>query len=400
MPSSPRPRTILQIIPGLETGGAERTTIDIAAALAARGDRALVASAGGRLEGELRAAGGTLFRIDIGSKNPAAIAINALRLAWLARRERVDLLHARSRAPAWAALAACRATGLPLVTTYHGIYGERGAAKRLYNSVMARGDMVIANSAYTARLITERYGTEAARIVVIHRGTDLQRFRRESVEEPRRVALRREWGLSGAEKVVLNLARLTAWKGQKILIEAAALPPLAGHDRLVVVLAGHAQGRESYRREIEALIAARGLGGRVKIVGHCADVPAALAIADVAVIASTEPEAFGRAAVEAEAMGVPVVVTAHGAAPETVLAPPRVTAESRTGWHVPPGDPQSLAGAVAAALALGPAERQALAGRSRAHAERFSVEAMQAATLEVYHRVLSARPPRDGFLEP
>ncbi len=394
MPSSPRPRTILQIIPGLETGGAERTAIDIAAALAARGDRALVASAGGRLEGELRAAGGTLIRIDIGSKNPAAIAINALRLARLARRERVDLLHARSRAPAWAALAACRATGLPLVTTYHGIYGERSAAKRLYNSVMARGDVVIANSGYTARLIAERYGTEAARIVVIHRGTDLQRFRRESVEEPRRAALRREWGLTGTGKVVLNLARLTGWKGQKILIEAAALPPLAGIDGLLVVLAGDAQGRNSYRRELEALIAARGLGGRVTIVGHCADVPAALAIADVAVIASTEPEAFGRAAIEAEAMGVPVVATAHGAALETVLAPPHVAAESRTGWHVPSGDPQSMAEAVAAALALGPAERQALAGRSRAHAARFSVEAMQVATLAVYDRVLSARPPR------
>ena len=388
MPSSSRPRTILQVIPALDTGGAERTTIDIAAALAARGDRPLVASAGGRLEGELLAVGGILIRVKIGSKNPAVMAVNALRLARIARRDNVDLIHARSRAPAWAALAACRATGLPFVTTYHGIYGERGAAKRFYNSVMARGEAVIANSAYTAQLIADRYKTDPGRIVVIYRGTDVMAFHPDAVAPNRREAIRRQWGLNGSERVVLNLARLTGWKGQRVLIEAAATPPLVDHRELVFVLAGDTQGREAYRRELESRIAARGLSARVRIVGHCADVPAALAVADVAVIASTEPEAFGRAAVEAQAMGVPVVVTNLGAAAETVLAPPQVAAEMRTGWHVPPADPEALAQALAAALALHPADRQALAGRSREHAERFSVEGMQAATLAVYDRIL------------
>ena len=388
MPSSSRPRTILQVIPALDTGGAERTTIDIAAALAARGDRPLVASAGGRLEGELLAVGGILIRVKIGSKNPAVMAANALRLARIARRDTVDLIHARSRAPAWAALAACRATGLPFVTTYHGIYGERGAAKRFYNSVMARGEAVIANSAYTAQLIADRYKTDPGRIVVIYRGTDVMAFHPDAVAPTRREAIRRQWGLNGSERVVLNLARLTGWKGQRVLIEAAATPPLVDDRELVFVLAGDTQGREAYRRELESRIAARGLSARVRIVGHCADVPAALAVADVAVIASTEPEAFGRAAVEAQAMGVPVVVTNLGAAAETVLAPPQVAAEMRTGWHVPPADPEALAQALAAALALHPADRQALAGRSREHAERFSVEGMQAATLAVYDRIL------------
>ncbi|HWT30204.1 MAG TPA: glycosyltransferase [Propylenella sp.] len=388
MPSSSRPRTILQVIPALDTGGAERTTIDIAAALAARGDRPLVASAGGRLEGELLAVGGILIRVKIGSKNPAVMAANALRLARIARRDTVDLIHARSRAPAWAALAACRATGLPFVTTYHGIYGERGAAKRFYNSVMARGEAVIANSAYTAQLIAHRYKTDPGRIVIIYRGTDVMAFHPDAVAPNRREAIRRQWGLNGSERVVLNLARLTGWKGQRVLIEAAATPPLVDHRELVFVLAGDTQGREAYRRELESRIAARGLSARVRIVGHCADVPAALAVADVAVIASTEPEAFGRAAVEAQAMGVPIVVTNLGAAAETVLAPPQVAAEVRTGWHVPPADPEALAQALAAALALHPAERQALAGRSREHAERFSVEGMQAATLAVYDRIL------------
>jgi glycosyltransferase involved in cell wall biosynthesis len=391
MPSSSRPRTILQVIPALETGGAERTTIDIAAALAARGDRPLVASAGGRLESELEAAGGVLVQLNVGSKNPAQMALNAMRLARIARRENVDLIHARSRAPAWAALAACRATGLPFVTTYHGVYGERGAAKRLYNSVMARGDAVIANSEYTGQLIAERYGTDPQRIVVIHRGTDLTRFHPDAVVPARRDLIRRQWRLNGSERVVLNLARLTDWKGQRVLIEAAAAPPLANEEDIVFVLAGDAQGREAYRRELETLIAARRLTNRVRIVGHCADVPAALAAAEVAVVASTEPEAFGRAALEAQAMGLPVVATKLGAAAETVLAPPYVAAESRTGWHVPPRNSEAMARAIAAALALGAADRRALAGRSRAHAERFSVEEMQTATLRVYDRILDRR---------
>jgi glycosyltransferase involved in cell wall biosynthesis len=398
MRSSPprRPVTVLQVIPELGTGGAERTTIDVAAALVERGDRALVASAGGRLEPELKAAGGELIRLAVGGKFPAAIAANAVRLMRLIRREAVDLVDVRSRAPAWAALAACRRMGTPLVTTYHGIYGERSAPKRLYNSVMARGDLVIANSAFTARLIVERYGTPAERVVVIPRGTDLERFDPENVDESRRAALRLAWGLSGGERVILNLARLTAWKGQRVLIEAAALPPLA-ETGAVMILAGDDQGREAYRRELQALIAARGLIGRVRLVGHCDDVPAALSLADAAVVASTEPEAFGRAAIEAQAMGVPVVVSDLGAAPETVLAPPEVAAEARTGWRVPPGDPRALAGALTEALALGAAEHAVLASRARTHAGRFSVVAMRAATLSAYDRLLSRaghRPPQ------
>ena len=230
------------------------------------------------------------------------------------------------------------ATGVPFVTTYHGIYGETNALKRLYNSVMVRGAAVIANSRYTADLIRARYGTAADKIDVIPRGTDLDRFDPKNVDPVRRNALRQAWGIGRDKRIVLNLARLTGWKGQRVLIEAAALPPLAGREDIVFVLAGDAQGRDDYRAELERLIEARGLNGRVNIVGHCDDAPAAFAIADVAVIASTEPEAFGRTAVEAAAMGVPVVATALGATAETVLAPPAVQPGERTGWLVPPAN--------------------------------------------------------------
>jgi glycosyltransferase involved in cell wall biosynthesis len=383
--------TVLQVIPSLDTGGAERATIDIAAALADRGDRALVASEGGRFETELTEAGGTLVRLPTESKNPLTMALNARRLAQLIRRERVDIVHARSRAPAWSARIACRATGTPFVTTYHGIYGEKGKAKRLYNSVMAAGDIVIANSEYTARLIRERYATPAERIVVIPRGIDLAAFNANAVDEARCETLRRAWRIPLGARVVLQLARLSGWKGQEVLIQALTLPPLAGRGELVAILAGDAQGRDHYRRELEALTEAHGFSERVRIVGHCDDTPAAFALADVAVVASTEAEAFGRAAVEAAAMGVPVVATALGATEETVLAPPRVADTERTGWLAPPGDAGALAAAIDAALALSVEERRALGGRARRHAEEFATATMQARTLALYDRLHTER---------
>ena len=410
MPSSPkpssaastapgRPLTVLQVVPALDTGGAERATIDVAAALARRGDRSLVASAGGRLAAELADVGGTLVPLSVGSKGPIGIGLMALRLVRLIRREKVDIVHARSRAPAWAARLACRRTGVPLVTTFHGIYSERHAVKRRYNSVMARGDVVIANSHYTADLIKKRYGTPQQRIVVIPRGIDPARFHPAAVDAGRLEALRQAWGLTGQERLVLNLARLTAWKGQAVLIEAAALPPLALREGIVVVLAGDAQGRAQYRRALERSLAAHDLTGRVRIVGHCDDAPAALALADVAVIASSEPEAFGRTAIEAAAMGIPLVATALGATAETVMAPPRCRPEERTGWLVPPGDAAALATAIDAALGLLPAERRALAARAQRHAGRFTTQAMLEATLAVYDRLLSPNGDGESFVK-
>jgi glycosyltransferase involved in cell wall biosynthesis len=391
--ASPSRWTVLQILPSLETGGAERTAVDVAAALAAAGHRALVASEGGRMVAELEAAGAEPVPFPAATKNPLSMALNVGRLAGLVRRERVDLLHARSRAPAWVALAAARRTGIPFVTTYHGAYRAGSRAKALYNSVMARGDAVIANSAWTAAEIAARYPFAAPRIVTIPRGSDLSAYDPAAVSADRRAAVAAQFGLTADETrpVVLHLARLTGWKGQRVLIDAVARLAADG-TRVLAILAGDAQGRDGYADDLRRRIAAAGLGEAVRLVGHCSDVPAALALATVAVVASTEPEAFGRAAVEAQAAGVPVVATDHGAAGETVLAPPQTPAAGRTGWRVPPGDAAALAAAVAAALALAPAERAGLAARARAHvAGAFSVAAMTDATLAVYARLL-ARP--------
>ncbi len=386
-------QTILQIIPALDAGGAERTTVDVAQAIAAAGGRALVATEGGRLVGELQAKGGVWLPFPADSKNPAVMAVNVFKLVGLCRREGVGLIHARSRAPAWVALGAARRLKLPFVTTYHGSYSGLSGVKVLYNSVMARGDVVIANSHYTADLIRDRHPEQAKdRIRVIHRGTDLATFSPGAVAAGRVEGLRRAWGVPAHERIILLAARLTAWKGQRVLIEAAALLRDRGLKDIAVVLAGDAQGRSAYERELDALVAARGLGGIVRRVGHCTDMPAAFRAAAVVAVPSVEPEAFGRSAVEAQALGTPVVVTDIGAVPETVLAPPDVDPSRRTGWRVSPNDADALADALGELLALGASARDGLALRARAHVEsHFSLETMVADTLDVYDSLLRPR---------
>ncbi len=384
-----RKPVILQVIPDLETGGAERTTVDVAQAITEAGWTALVVSEGGRLVSELEKAGARHIALPVKSKNPLTLWRNASRLQKIIQDNHVDLIHARSRAPAWSCLWAARREKIPFVTTYHGIYKQQNAFKAFYNSVMARGDSVIANSGYTAGLIRERYPAATDKITIIHRGSDLTALKPDAVTPERRQALQAAWGLSDGQPVVLNLARVTAWKGQRVLIDAMAELAAAGDTETIVVLAGDAQGRESYLADLKARIAGHGLSERILLVGHCADVPAALSLADVSVVASIEPEAFGRAAVEAQAAHVPVIVSDLGAVPETVLAPPEASEDTRTGWRVPPGDAVALAKALRHALTMPSAERQALIERAAAHVSgSFSVETMCAKTLSVYRHLL------------
>ncbi|MCZ8182380.1 MAG: glycosyltransferase family 4 protein [Beijerinckiaceae bacterium] len=385
-------RTILQIIPDLNAGGAERTTVDIAEGLSQAGARALVATEGGRLIGELQTKGGIWVPFPASTKNPLSMAMNVGKLVRLLREERVELVHARSRAPAWVAYAATRAMKIGFVTTYHGAYNGKSAPKILYNSVMARGDVVIANSHFTAELIQKTHRIEAQRLRVIPRGTNFEAFSPDRIGPDRVERIRRGWLASPDDRIVLLAGRLTPWKGQKLLVEAASLLRERGYRDVVFILAGDPQGREGYVAELDGEITARNLGSVVRRVGHVTDMPAALAASAVVTVPSTEPEAFGRVAVEAQAMGVPVVVSDLGAVPETVLAPPQVRPEQRTGWRVPAGSAAALAEALALALDLKPSARDALATRARRHVERnFSLDQMVAQTLDCYIALLEGK---------
>jgi glycosyltransferase involved in cell wall biosynthesis len=371
----------MQVVPALDAGGVERTTVEIAQALSAAGFRPLVASEGGRLEAELAAAGGELIRIQASTKLPHAILANAVRLADIARTRSVKLIHARSRAPAWSALMAARMAHVPFVTTYHGIYNARNPLKRFYNSVMVRADAVIANSEWTAGHVLAEHKIDPGKLTVIPRGVDLARFDPAGIAPDRVAGLRAEWGAAPGDTVVLLPGRLTRWKGQLVLIDALSRIP----DRRVrAVLVGDAQGRAAYETELRNAISAAGLGERVTLVGHTGDMPLAYLAADIVVSASTDPEAFGRVAAEASAMGRPVIATDHGGARETVLP-------GMTGLLVAPGSAVELAGAISQLLELDTSSLAAMGARGRSHiAGGYSLERMCADTLALYRKSIGA----------
>ena len=370
--------TILQVVPRLVTGGAERGCVDIAAALVRAGCRAIVASAGGGMVHELDRAGALHITLPLATKNPIGIWRNVKRLSDLIATHRVALIHARSRAPAWAAMVAANRCGIPFVTTAHAPYSGGSRLKCWYNAVMAKGDRVIAISDYVARYLTQGYGVGGDRLRTIHRGIDLEFFSPERVSGERMVRISRAWGLPDGMPVVMLPGRLTRWKGADILLQAIAQLP---RNDVCCVLVGHPQGRRKWQAELEAMVHELGLSGRVRIAGHCNDMPAAYMLADVVVHASVAPEAFGRVIVEAQAMRRPTIVADTGAVEETVR-------RGETAWVVPPANPQQMAVAIHQALSLSPRARDQLGATARAFvASRFDRKRMCQKTLAVYQEL-------------
>jgi glycosyltransferase involved in cell wall biosynthesis len=379
--------TLLQVVPELETGGAEQTTLDVARAVIDAGGRALVATRGGRMTARLESDGARLAQMPVQSKNPLVMLGNAARLVDLIRRERVSLIHARSRAPAFSALWAAQATKTPFVATYHGVYKAQSSVKRWYNAVMTRGDLVIANSDYTRDHVLAEHDLDPAKIVTIPRGVDLDRFSPSFVTPDRLEKLRRDWKIGDNDRRTkfLLAGRLTRIKGHLTIIDAAARMKAAGRSDFLVIFAGDDQGRTEYGEELTKAISDAGLAEQVKIVGHCSDMPAAYLVADVAILPTIVPESFGRAAVEPQAMGRPVIASSHGGTVETV-------ADGTSGWLVPPGDAAAWTAAMMRAIELGPTRRMEMgqAGMNRTR-QLYRVDAMCAATLAAYEQVLAAR---------
>lgn len=381
--------TILQLVPRLDTGGSEQATVEITEALTRAGATALVATAGGRLAAAVTRAGGEVITLPVASKNPFTIFANATRLERLINERSVSLVHARSRAPGWSAFLAARHAGRPFVTTYHGAYGNLGPIKAAYNSVMSRGDRVIANSLYTARLIAAREPSAGDRIRVIYRGIDSATFDPLVVPPGPVAKLRERWGVKPETKIVLHAARLTGLKGHRSTVEAAAKLARQGLlEGTVIVFAGDAPGKAYYRQELIDLIAKRGLQEKVLLVGHCEDMPSAFLAAHVAILPSLVAETFGRTSIEAQAMGCPVIISNLGALPETIDDADADPA-AFTGWLIPARDSEALANKIALALKLTPEERSAIGARAHARViALFELSQMQSKTLQVYDELL------------
>lgn len=377
-------RTVLQVLPSLVSGGVERGTIDVAAALVRAGWRALVVSEGGPLVRELDRAGAEHVVLPLNTKNPKRVKENIARIAEVIRAEKVSLVHARSRAPGWSAREAAKETNVPFVTTFHGIYslGPFGL-KKFYNRVMADGEIVIAVSNFVREHIMENYKVPSERIRVIHRGIDTLGYDEKNVTSTRLIQVAQKWRLQEAGQVIMLPGRLTALKGHDVLIDALAELKRRRGGTLDVRCLMVGQGAPGFADRIMSHAVSRRVDGHVQVIQDCNDMPAAYMVTDVAVVASTRPEAFGRVIAEAQAMGRPVVACSHG--PTAEIIEPGVT-----GWMFTASDPVSLADALERALSLSREERAALAKRASERARAlFNKDEMCAKTLAVYEEVLA-----------
>lgn len=370
---------IIQVIPELGQGGAEQGCIDVAAALSAADAVSIVVSSGGTRVAEFCRSNVTHIDLPVKSKNPLVMSQNVKKLREIIEHYQADIVHARSRAPAWSALKACEDSKARFMTTCHAAYNIEGKIKRIYNSSIARGEKVIAISEFVADYLRNNYKIDDNRIRVIPRGVALEKFHPAFVSPERIVNLHKSWRIPDSAHVIMMPGRITRLKGHKVLIDAIAL---LGRDDVFCVFPGSDQGRKEYRQEVENHIIENGLEGMARFVDSCSDMPAAYMLSAVVVSASTEPEGFGRVPTEGQAMGRPVVATDHGGARETIMP-------GETGWLVPPSNPEALARAINEALSLAPLQRAMLATRSMSHvASNFTKANMADKTLDVYAELL------------
>ena len=372
---------VLQLTPELNAGGVERTTLEVAEGLIKAGHSAHVVSAGGRMEDELLQMGAHLHKIDIGAKNILTYGSRVRALKKIILQHNIDIVHARSRVPAWIGYKAAKAANTPFIATYHGIYNAGSSLKRRYNAIMTKGALTIANSNMTKEHIISEHGLDARRIVTIPRGVDMAAFDPAKIKPSDIAVIRQSWGAASSETVLLLPGRLTEWKGQRVAINA-----MAGlDDRIRLVIMGDAQGRESYVSELKALTASHNLGPRIHFAAHNTDMALMLAASDCVLSTSTEPEAFGRVAIEAQAMGKPIIASAHGGTLETVLP-------ERTGLWTTPNDVRDLINAISQITRR---DKDSFftaydSAAARAHiARNFSKRALQEKILAVYARLLS-----------
>lgn len=373
------PIGVIQILPELVAGGVERGTLELSRFLVQAGHRSLVVSQGGPLVEKLLQEGGRHLRMPyIGEKSPRCL-LHLWPLRRLFRQRGFQIVHLRSRLPAWIAYLAWKS--LPahkrpgLVTTFHGFYSINA-----YSAIMTKGQRVIAISKAVADHIQRHYGTPRRKIRLIHRGIDPDYFHPSKVGPERVAGLKRKWGLDGSLPIIMLPGRVTRWKGHAVFIRALArirdIPWGA-------VCVGPFDARGAFFQELQELIETLSLTDAVRFAGHEYDMPAAYAAADLVISAATdEPEAFGRVSIEAQAMARPIIASAHGGSLETVL-------DGRTGWLFEPGDADGLSRAIRAALSQPDHSRQlGRQGFRRVHG-RFTTRQMCQSTLDLYRQLLS-----------
>ena len=372
---------VLQVLPHLNSGGLVSGAIEISNALQKSGNFSFVASVGGRREREITREGGEILLLPLASKNPITIFRNIYRLSKIIKKNKINIIHARSRAPAWSAYFAAKKTGIPFITTFHGTYSINSKLKKKYNSVMIKGDKVIAISNFIKNHILKNYNINNEKVVTIHRGIDINTFNHLKVSDERLISFCKKFNIPEDNFVILLPGRITRWKGHKNLIEAIAR---LGREDVICLLVGDIQGRNRYYAELNAFIDKLGLTNSFRIIENQVDMAAIYKLADVVVSASTDPEAFGRVVAEAQAMGRPTVVANHGGGPEIII-------NDLTGWLFNPGDSSDLSEKIRKALELDDVERKKMASKAIERTTlNFNNETMCLKTLKIYSDLISS----------
>jgi len=378
---------VLQVIPKLGYGGAETGCFDIAHYLPENNCKSFIVTSGGELLKFVDKKKVKVFRLPVNSKNPLLILINAIILIGIILINNISIVHARSRAPAWSCLLATKLTGRKFVTTFHGTYNFKNNFKKFYNSIMTRSDLIIAGSNFIFSHIKQNYSkylNDKKKLLVIFRGINVDYFDPTTKFESDEKKLLTKWNIEKDKKIILLPGRLTSWKGQEVFIEAVNLVNIElGYEAFYAVILGSDQGRELYKKKLIRLSEQYRLSKQVRFIDHCKDMALAYKVSDIVVSASTEPEAFGRVAVEAQSMETPIVASNIGGSNETII-------DEKTGFLFEAGNAKSLSKKILKLLYLDETLLKSVGTLGRKNiVQKFNVEKMCFSTYSEYKRLLN-----------
>ena len=379
---------ILQVIPKLGYGGAETGCFDLAHYLHENNCKSYIVTSGGPLLKFINKKKVTIIRLPVQSKNPILIFLNAIILTLIILTLNVNIVHARSRAPAWSCLIATKLTGRKFVTTFHGTYNFKSDLKKWYNSVMVRSDLIIAGSNFIFSHIKENYSnylSNKKKFLVIFRGINTDYYNSKKIVDTDKNLLKKKWNISEDKKIILLPGRLTEWKGQEMFIEAISLlkndlPEL----KFIAVILGSDQGRKIYKKKLVRLVEQHRLSKHVIFVDHLELMPIAYEISHVIVSSSIEPEAFGRVSVEAQSMEKPIIASNIGGSNETII-------NNKTGFLFSAGDPKNLNEKLKEVLNLSEVTLNGIGAEGRKNVIiKFNVEKMCNRTYSEYKKLINA----------
>ncbi len=374
-------KTILQVVPALVSGGVERGTIEIARKLQESGYNPVVVSAGGPLVNKLSVRDIPHIKLNVASKNPLVIWNNAKLIANIIKEYKVDLIQARSRAPAWSCYMAAKATNKKFMTTFHGIYNISGPLKKYYNSIMTKGEKIIAVSNFVKEYILRNYETNEDKINVVHRGVDHTYFNQTSLSSEQLLKFKEKYNVCHGIPVILLPSRMTEWKGHMVLIEALNK---IKHLDFRCLIVGDLSKHPNFTTRVQQRLTELKLHGKIQIFGHELDMLELYGISDLILSPSIEPEAFGRTIIEGQSMEKLVIATNIGGAAETII-------DQVSGFHVKTKDVNDLAEKISYCLSiLGKEESKVITTNARKSViDKFSLDHMLNRTLQIYDELLS-----------